>query len=92
MEHGVEYGDLWGHRGMTHSILFALILGAIVSTWLFRLWWSEDAQARINDIPMPWSSKRWWSLFVFFSLITASHGFLDAFTNGGLGRWIRSPT
>ena len=20
---GIQYGDLWGHRGMTHSIMFA---------------------------------------------------------------------
>src|SRR5690242_20001702 len=24
---GVRYGDLWGHRGMTHSILFAAMMG-----------------------------------------------------------------
>jgi len=24
---GVRYGDLWGHRGMTHSILFAAAIG-----------------------------------------------------------------
>lgn len=24
---GVPYGDLWGHRGMTHSILFAAAIG-----------------------------------------------------------------
>lgn len=26
---GVRYGDPWGHRGMTHSISFALCLGAL---------------------------------------------------------------
>lgn len=91
MSHGVEYGDLWGHRGMSHSILFAIILSFVVSTWLFRLWWAEDSKARINDIPMLWASRRWWALFAFFSLITASHGFLDAFTNGGLGIAFFSP-
>src|SRR5467141_3037127 len=24
---GIHYGDLWGHRGLTHSILFAAIIG-----------------------------------------------------------------
>ncbi len=23
---GIEYGDLWGHRGMTHSVVFAALL------------------------------------------------------------------
>jgi len=26
---GVRYGDLWGHRGMTHSVFFAVGLGAL---------------------------------------------------------------
>lgn len=29
----VPYDSLWGHRGMTHSILFALLVGAVAS-WL----------------------------------------------------------
>ena|SRR5215475_6633876 len=24
---GIPYGDFWGHRGLTHSILFALLIG-----------------------------------------------------------------
>ena len=27
---GVEYGDAWGHRGATHSFVFAIVLGAII--------------------------------------------------------------
>jgi inner membrane protein len=29
---GVPYGSFWGHRGFTHSILFAL-LGSVLFTW-----------------------------------------------------------
>jgi inner membrane protein len=32
---GIHYGDLWGHRGMTHSLLFAGII-AIVAVSLLR--------------------------------------------------------
>src|SRR5262245_38094306 len=28
---GIQYGDVLGHRGLTHSILFALILSAVVA-------------------------------------------------------------
>ncbi|HYE35344.1 metal-dependent hydrolase [Methylocaldum sp.] len=28
---GVRYGDLWGHRGMTHSVLFAACLAAFLA-------------------------------------------------------------
>lgn len=32
---GVHYGDLWGHRGMTHSLLFAGIMAAIAGTLMY---------------------------------------------------------
>ena len=76
--YGVEYGDLWGHRGMTHSLLFAVVLSFGIVTWFFR-----------SHAPL--LSRRWWALFAIFVAITASHGFLDAFTNGGLGVAFFSP-
>jgi len=33
---GVRYGDLWGHRGMTHSLLFALMLAILVMLVFYR--------------------------------------------------------
>jgi inner membrane protein len=30
---GVPYGSLWGHRGVTHSILFAAIVGWLLTRW-----------------------------------------------------------
>ena len=33
---GVRYGDMLGHRGASHSILFAVALGALLSLTLFR--------------------------------------------------------
>jgi inner membrane protein len=65
---GIPYESPWGHRGFTHSLLFALITGIIVSS----LTW------RIFRVP-------WWDLTGFFFLLVASHGILDAFTNGGEG-------
>src|ERR1043166_3839289 len=32
---GVRYGSMFGHRGFTHSILFALLLAVIVTLTLF---------------------------------------------------------
>ena len=29
---GVAYGDPWGHRGATHSIVFAIVLGVVIGT------------------------------------------------------------
>jgi inner membrane protein len=36
-------------------------------------------------------SKRWWRLVFYFFMVTASHGLLDAFTNGGNGIALLSP-
>ena len=72
---GVQYGDVWGHRGMTHSVVFAALLaGSLVALW-YR---SKPAVAMTV-------------LFLYFSLCTASHGVLDAMTNGGLGVAFFSP-
>ena len=78
--YGVEYEDLWGHRGLVHSIFFAAIIALIVVTIGFR---------KPQEAPV--LSKRWWGYLTFFFAVTASHGFLDAFTNGGLGIAFFSP-
>jgi inner membrane protein len=62
------YGSLWGHRGFTHSLCFALGLSLVAAALAFRF-----------------LQARFWPLFGLFFLITASHGILDAFTNGGFG-------
>ena len=71
---GIQYGDLWGHRGMTHSVLFAAGLGVLTAA-RFRPDWKKDG----------------WTLAALFAAIISSHGFLDAFTNGGLGVAFFSP-
>ena len=31
---GIQYGDMWGHRGLTHSVVFAALLaGSLVAVW-----------------------------------------------------------
>jgi inner membrane protein len=67
---GVRYGDFWGHRGFTHSLVFAALLaGAAV---VLGFWRSRPLISRAY-------------LWTYFFLATASHGILDAMTNGGLG-------
>ncbi|MDN5941960.1 MAG: metal-dependent hydrolase, partial [Nitrospira sp.] len=72
---GIEYGDLWGHRGMTHSIIFAALLAGL----LVGVWYRSKSAAAMTG------------LFLYFFLCTASHGVLDAMTNGGLGVAFFSP-
>jgi inner membrane protein len=73
---GIRYGDFWGHRGFSHSLLFAALL-ATVAMLLARPEKNSSASA----------SWMWTYLF----LATASHGLLDAMTDGGLGVAFFSP-
>ena len=72
---GIYYGDFWGHRGFTHSLVFAALLAGIGVLAALRA-----------EIGM---SK--WSLGVYLLLATTSHGVLDAMTNDGLGVAFFSP-
>jgi inner membrane protein len=67
----IPYGDMLGHRGITHSLPFALALALVVVLLFFR------------ETPM--FAGPWWLLVVYFFVVTASHAVLDALTNGGLG-------
>jgi inner membrane protein len=73
---GVQYGDFWGHRGFTHSLLFAALLASVVALLAFR-----QAVPGFGGV----------SLWTYFFLATASHGLLDAMTDGGLGVAFFSP-
>jgi len=68
---GIPYGSVWGHRGITHSLFFAAWLSVAVVILGF------PNTARF--------SQTWWMLAGYFFIVTASHGLLDAMTNGGLG-------
>ena len=74
---GIPYGHFFGHRGFFHSPFFALLLSLLIVSVFFR---TEKT-----------FSRRWWFYLVYFSLLSASHGILDAFTNGGLGIALLSP-
>lgn len=73
---GIHYGDFWGHRGFTHSLLFAAILATLATVLGF-----------VHGSP----GLSRFSLWAYFFLAAASHGFLDAMTNGGLGVAFFSP-
>jgi inner membrane protein len=74
---GIAYGDFWGHRGFTHSLVFALLIGFVIGLVFYR---------RLGIV-----SLEWWRYVALYSTVTASHGVLDAMTNGGLGIAFFSP-
>ena len=73
---GIRYGDLIGHRGFTHSLFFAVFVSLFVTFVILR--------------DKKWDEMRY-RLILYFFIVTASHGILDAMTNGGLGIAFFSP-
>jgi inner membrane protein len=68
---GIRYSDMLGHRGFTHSLPFAVLLACLVVLLAY------------GDIAT--FSTRWFKIVTYFAVVIASHGILDAMTNGGLG-------
>jgi inner membrane protein len=66
---GVPYESMLGHRGITHSIPFAIGFGAVVALVL---------APGVPGVPRS-------MLWLYLSAATASHGFFDALTDGGRG-------
>jgi inner membrane protein len=73
----VTYESFFGHRGFFHSPFFALLLAFMVAAIFYR----KEILFSIN----------WWKYVLYFFLLTASHGVLDALTNGGNGIALLSP-
>jgi len=75
---GIRYDDLLGHRGITHSLSFAIVAGFVAA----RVYLSRSLGVRRWELGVAW---------LFFSLVTASHGLLDAMTDGGRGIALLAP-
>ena len=68
---GFDHTTMLGHRGITHSLFFAVALSALVVLTFFR----KQNDAIMNRL----------ALFAFFFAATASHSVLDAMVDGTLG-------
>src|SRR5690349_18310120 len=73
---GIPYEHVLGHRGLSHSILFAGIVASAVVAIAFGSDQFDASRPRL-----------WW----YFLLVTISHGVLDAMTSGGLGVGFLAP-
>ena len=74
---GIPYQHLFGHRGFFHSSFFGLLMSIFLVCLFFR------------DVEI--FSRQWSFYFIFFFLLSTSHGILDALTNGGLGIALLAP-
>ncbi len=73
---GVRYGDMLGHRGLTHSLPSALAVACVAA------WFALQAAPQLTTS---------WIVLVYFFIVTSSHAVLDAMTNGGLGVALFAP-
>lgn len=71
--YGIAYAHPLGHRGLTHSLFFALCTGVLLAAVI----------ARARGAPL--RSRATFGLAAVIALAAASHGVLDALTRGGLG-------
>ena len=65
---GIRFHSMWGHRGITHSLVGAGIIGGVAALLTYRA-------VGLRLLP----------LALYGAAVTASHGLLDALTNGGPG-------
>jgi inner membrane protein len=68
---GIPYEHRYGHRGFSHSLVAACLGALAVWIWRYR-----------SVRPL---SGRWFAFCAWVSIAIASHGLLDALTNGGRG-------
>ena len=68
---GIPYGDIFGHRGFFHSLVFSFIISLALALMLYR---NRDLTAAGRT-----------RLFAAFFIVAASHPIFDAMTSGGLG-------
>jgi inner membrane protein len=72
---GIDYADLLGHRGLSHSLTFAAAFAAVM-VFIAR-----------RSLPLRARFPAW----LYLALAIASHGVFDAFTDGGLGVALFAP-
>lgn len=97
----IPYADAFGHRGASHSLLFAGVLAALAAVLAFfgsgrpwsaphspgsrRPWSAVSCQPRLAPTKAGPTVASTAQAAVFVFVCAASHPLLDAMTSGGLG-------
>lgn len=85
----IPYADAFGHRGASHSLLFACVLAALAAVWAFfgsgRPWSAVSRQPRLAPTQRGPTLASTVQAAAFVFICAASHPLLDAMTSGGLG-------
>ncbi|MHA8021656.1 metal-dependent hydrolase [Stenotrophomonas hibiscicola] len=97
----IPYADAFGHRGASHSLLFACVLSALAAVLAFfgsrrpwsaphssgsrRPWSAVSCQPRLAPTKRGPTLASTVQAATFVFICAASHPLLDAMTSGGLG-------
>ncbi|PZS98846.1 metal-dependent hydrolase [Stenotrophomonas maltophilia] len=85
----IPYADAFGHRGASHSLLFAGVLAVLAAVWAFfssgRPWSAVSCQPRLAPTTARPTVASTVQAAAFVFICAASHPLLDAVTSGGLG-------
>ncbi|MBK0054919.1 metal-dependent hydrolase [Stenotrophomonas sp. S39] len=85
----IPYADAFGHRGASHSLLFACVLAAFAASLAFfgsrRPWSAVLCQPRLASTTARSTAASTAQAAAFVFVCAASHPLLDAMTSGGLG-------
>ncbi len=87
----IPYADAFGHRGASHSLLFAGVLAALAAALALaffgsrRPWSAVSCQPRLAPTKAGPTVASTVQAAVFVFVCAASHPLLDAMTTGGLG-------
>ncbi|MBN5161646.1 MULTISPECIES: metal-dependent hydrolase [unclassified Stenotrophomonas] len=97
----IPYADAFGHRGASHSLLFACVLAAVAAVLAFfgsrrpwsaprnsgsrRPWSAVSCQPRLAPTKARLTVAPTLQAAAFVFVCAASHPLLDAMTSGGLG-------
>ncbi|HEL3811677.1 TPA: metal-dependent hydrolase [Stenotrophomonas maltophilia] len=97
----IPYADAFGHRGASHSLLFAFVLAAVAAVLAFfgsgrpwsaprssgsrRPWSAVSCQPRLAPTKARPTVASTVQAAMFVFVCAASHPLLDAMTSGGLG-------
>jgi inner membrane protein len=74
---GIPYGSFWGHRGISHSLAFAIVVSFVAAMAGYRFFRSRFRSR--------------WRLWGLFAVVMLFHPLADAATNGGLGCALLGP-
>lgn len=77
---GIPYGAPFGHRGASHSFVAALLIGILAGILA-----AQQARPRAGLPRGQVARDRGLRVALYVALVVATHGPLDALTDGGLG-------